>query len=207
MNAKFSPSAKTIAVFDFDHTLVESDSFWPYLGYAAGWPKTIGAFGEGLARLGARRFKDKAGWPETDIRTFLKAHLLSRLLAGRAESQLQDAAVKLTEWTTWKEPVRQALLDHAAAGHHIVIASGGLHLYLPELLKDLPHHGLICTEIGILDGVITGEMVSGNCVRDRKAELVAQYLSKHGPFEESWGYGNLPHDLPMLNLMKHRVII
>jgi phosphoserine phosphatase len=99
------------------------------------------------------------------------------------------------------------LFDHHAKGHTIVIASGGLDLYLPALVKDLPPCAVICTEMEIKDGIITGEMTNGNCVRQRKAELVAAYMAAHGPFDASWGYGNFPHDLPMLELVKYRTIV
>ena len=137
----------------------------------------------------------------------MKAYLLEKLLAGRAVSELAPSVGKLRNWRRWKDAVRKTLLQHHEAGHHIVIASGGLDLYLPELLKDLPHHALICTQVGVTNGTITGEMIFGNCVRLRKAELVAEYIEENGPFAEGWGYGNLPHDLPMLNLLKHRIII
>ena len=198
-----SDAPKTIAVFDFDGTLVKGDSFWFYLYYAAGAWSTFWAVRKSFFLLFWHAHR-----PETyDKRKFIKQQLIDRLLKGRKVKSLQRAAEKLRVWKQWKEPIRAALLDHYAKGHHIVIASGGLDLYLPELLKDLPHHGLICTTIGTKDGVVTGDMVSGNCVRERKAELVAEYLAKNGPFTDSWGYGNLPHDLPMLNLMKQRVIV
>ncbi len=62
---------------------------------------------------------------------------------------------------------------------------------------------MICTTVDIA----TGAMTSGNCVRRHKAEMVAEYMASHGPFGNSWGYGNLPHDLPMLELMKNRIVI
>jgi phosphoserine phosphatase len=101
----------------------------------------------------------------------------------------------------------RALRDHHAQGDKIVIASGGLDLYLPELLQNIPYDALICTQIGTSDDIVTGEMINGNCVRLRKAELVGAWLAANGPFEQSFGYGNYPHDVPMLGLLKHRIIV
>lgn len=194
-----------LAVFDFDGTLVENDSFFPFLGFIAGWPQTALAFSEALALFASRRLqKDPAA---EDHRTFIKARMMERLLAGKPVDAILPAVSRLRGWRRWKESVRTELLRHHAAGHHIVIASGGLDLYLPHLLDDVPHHAIICTQVGIADGKITGAMVSGNCVRARKAERIAEYMARHGPFAESWGYGNLPHDLPMLGLMKHRIVV
>jgi HAD superfamily phosphoserine phosphatase-like hydrolase len=199
-----------IAIFDFDGTLVEGDSFWPFLGLIAGWPKTAITFTRGLALCAIYRLhKTKPG--KSDSRTFIKDYLLRKLIAGKKLKDLPPILEKLRTWRKWKAPIHQALLDHHAKGHHIVIASGGLDLYLPALLRDLPHHALICTEIGIADGVSTGEMVIGNCVRERKAELVADYIKNyqaaHGPLADSWGYGNAPHDVPMLALVRHATLV
>jgi HAD superfamily phosphoserine phosphatase-like hydrolase len=194
---------RTIAIFDFDHTLIEGESFWAFLSFVVGWPRTIMAAVEGLALFAVQRITGK----NVELRTFLKAHLLGRLIAGRRTDDFKPAIEKLRGWIVWKKPIHAALLDHHAKGHRIVIASGGLDIYLPELLKDLPHHAIICTTIGIQNGIVTGEMTFGNCVRDRKAELVTAYLAEHGGFTESWGYGNLPHDLPMLGVLKHRVVV
>jgi phosphoserine phosphatase len=75
------------------------------------------------------------------------------------------------------------------------------------MVKNLPHHALLCTDVGVGDGVVIGDMPLGNCVRQGKAERVATYMKEHGPFGESWGYGNFPDDVPMMNLMKYRVIV
>lgn len=88
----------------------------------------------------------------------------------------------------------------------MVIASGGLDLYLPTVLKAVPYDELICTRAEVT-GALTGAMVGGNCVRARKAAMVQDWLDRHGRFEDSWGYGNAPHDLPMMALMKNRVVI
>ncbi len=204
-NPSLSSENNIVAVFDVDHTLITGDSFWPFLTYTAGWPRAFMA----LARVA---FLFAIGYlkhdPEVaDHRTFIKAQLLQQLLAGKTLNGLGDAIQKLRGWKKWNEPVKQKLLDHYAQGHKIVIASGGLDLYLPQLLKDLPPHELICTEVEVKENIVTGTMPTGNCVRLRKAEMLDVWLVRHGPFADSWGYGNFPHDVPMLNLVAHRVIV
>lgn len=165
----------------------------------AGWPRTFFSLIVALLRYAVKR--------PGNIRTFVKDHLIRDLLKGYEVDDLIPAIELLQSWQKPIEATMEALRDHHARGHHIVIASGGLDLYLPALLENVPHDALICTTIEVKDGIVTGRMVAGNCVRERKAELVAAYIEQHGPFMSSWGYGNLPHDLPMLNLMKHRVIV
>jgi len=194
---------KQLAIFDFDDTLITGDSFLPFLGYVAGKMQTAAALAEAALLLGLSRAKGE----EVETRTFVKAHLLRRLLAGKKRDALRDAALKTAYWQKINRPIMQKLQEHQAAGATIVIASGGLDLYLPEMLRNIPYAALICTDVGVENGIVTGEMIHGNCVRQCKAERVAQWLKSNGPFDETYGYGNYPHDVPMLNLVKHRILV
>ena len=197
----------TLAVFDFDDTLIKGDSLWPFLVNVAGPFRAALALADALYQFARRYLKDKNDPEIADRRTFIKAHMLRRVLAGHTVPDLASAVEKLRGWVRWNEPVRRALFEHYEKGHQIAIVSGGLDLYLPELLSALPPRALICTRMEARDGVLTGEMLSGNCVRNRKAEILGNYIAKNGPFAESWGYGNFPHDVPMLELVKHRIIV
>ncbi len=189
--------SKTVAIFDFDNTLVKGDSLWPFLVAVAGWRRCV------FALLGAVVFGFASG---KDKRTSIKEYLLSHLIAGRRVDDLSRAIEKLKAWPKKREAFNE-LVKHHESGHRIVIASGSLNLYMPSLLEGFPYDDLLCTQMEVIDGVITGKMISGNCVRLRKAELVDEYLKLNGPFDDSWGYGNAPHDLPMLDLVKHRVVV
>jgi HAD superfamily phosphoserine phosphatase-like hydrolase len=162
------------------------------------------ALAQGLADFAKLRLR---GDRETAMRDFVKAALIRRLLTGKRLGQLQNAAVKVRLWQKMNPPVLQALREHSSHGDRIVIASGGLSLYLPEMLRDIPYDALICTDIGVENNLVTGKMINGNCVRQGKAERVAAWLAQNGPFDESWAYGNYPHDVPMMNLVKHRIIV
>lgn len=192
---------RPIAVFDFDGTLVKGDSLWPFLSAVAGWPRCVAALAMAVVRQAMERPQGR------DARTFIKAHLLQSILGGRRVDDLAPAVEKMRGWPKWNEAILEKLKEHHDAGNHVVIASGSLDIYLTALLEKVPYDALICTRMEIEDSVVTGEMISGNCVRRRKAELVADYLITHGPFGESWGYGNAPHDLPMMNLLQHRVVV
>ena len=191
---------RTVAFFDFDKTLAEGESLWPFLVAAAGMPRCLLAVAQGMAAY----LLTPAG---EDRRTIVKDILLRRALAGRHVADLAPAIARMRLWPRWLEPAFSALQKHHAAGDHIVVISGSLDLYLPAMLEGVPHDAIISTTMEVEGGVLTGRMAFGNCVRARKAELVAAYLAQHGPFDDSWGYGNAPHDLPMMDLLKHRVVV
>ncbi|MGB9152411.1 MAG: HAD family hydrolase [Alphaproteobacteria bacterium] len=195
---------KKAAIFDFDHTLIEGDSLWPYLGYAVGKGLSYVALAEALAVLTLRYVQFRQ--PES-ARTFIKDRILRNLLAGKKQAALAPASARTRIWQKENAQMMRRLQEHRANGDVIVIASGSLDLYLPILLRDIPHDALICTEIGVKNGIVTGEMIKGNCVRQNKAARVKEWLDANGPFDETYGYGNYPHDVPMLNLVKHRIIV
>jgi HAD superfamily phosphoserine phosphatase-like hydrolase len=200
-------STRALAVFDFDGTLIEGDALWAFLFFVAGYIRTLLCLAEAILTLRIRQYKDKEDPALKDHRTFIKGWLIDRLLKGKGLGTIKPAMDKLYQWQIWKPDMIAALKDHAAKGHHIVIASGSLDIYLPQLLRDLPHDAVICTEIEMYGDIIVGTMTNGNCVRQRKAELVAEYIAANGPFDETWGYGNFPHDVPMLNLMQYRILV
>jgi phosphatidylglycerophosphatase C len=195
---------RTVALFDFDHTLITGDSFWPFLMAASGRGATAVALGGALTDFARHRLRAEK---TESLRTFVKGILLRRLVAGRSPGDFASAAEHTRQWQTENPAIMRRLRAHHAAGDIVVIASGGLDLYLPALLRDVPHHALICTEIGIENGILTGAMINGNCVRLKKAERVRDWLATNGPFDESFAYGNYPHDLPMMELVRHRIIV
>lgn len=195
---------KRVAVFDFDGTLIKGNSLWPFLIYASNALFVFASVVEGLACFVLKRALRR---PTESRRTFVKGFLLQRILKGKKQEALKDAAFKVFMWREINEPLIQKLQEHHAKGDTIVIASGSLNLYMPQLLRDIPHDALICTEVGVENGIVTGVMIKGNCVRKGKAAHVKAWLDAHGPFDDSFGYGNAPHDLPMLELVKHRMVV
>ncbi len=197
-------SPRRVAIFDFDNTLILGDSLMPFLRYAVGPIRAYATAIEGIVRYAVLRAQGKE---TASLRTSVKDFLLHRLLKGHTRDELSKAIAKTCQWQRVNEPVMQTLREHRERGDMIVIASGSLDVYLGELLRGVPHDVLICTDIGVQNGILTGEMINGNCVRLKKAERLKAWLETHGPFDETFGYGNYPHDVPMLNLVKHRVIV
>lgn len=194
---------RRIAIFDFDGTLVGGDSLLPYLGRVAGRMRTGLVFARairaGLMSAGAN--------PDDDLRTRIKAGMLRRALTGVPLAVARDAAERMRGWQRWHEPTLSALKRHADAGDLVVVATGGLSLYIPTLLHGLPVDRILATDMEVRDGVLTGQIQGGNCVRAEKARRVAALLYELGPFDESHGYGNRPSDLPFLALMSHPTVI
>jgi len=194
-----------VAFFDFDGTLVRGDSLLPFLSLIVGKKRarlSLMRAVHGAIQLHA--MKRQLG---SDIRTSTKAILLRLTLTDVPVAEARAAAERLSGWVRWNRPILDALKAHQDAGRRVVVATGALDLYMPELLKDLGIDDLLATGLEEVDGVLTGHMKGGNCVRAMKAQRVSAYLHHHGPFGETWGYGNRPSDVPMLDLLHNKVIV
>ncbi len=195
-----------IAIFDFDGTLIQGDSLIPFCEFVAGKAEARRALLASVRDAVMRHARDpRLG---ADIRTTVKSLWLRRTLAGATLDRAGEAAERLASWVRWHTPILDALHRHADKGDHVVVATGALALYMPRLIRDLPVHHLMATEIGVEGGRLTGEIAGGNCVREEKARRVQAYLEERGPFEAgTWGYGNRPSDLPFLALMRHPTVV
>lgn len=192
-----------IAIFDFDGTLIAGDSLPRFLDEVAGVPRTRTAMVAAVA--GALAAHAVGRPPGADFPGSVKALLLRTLLKDIPLTAAYDAGRRLKARLRWLTPQVEALHRHATAGHRIVVASGALDVYLPILLQGLPVDDVLATDMELRDDRLTGRLAAGNCVRALKAERVRPLLAAAGG--PSWGYGNRPHDLPMLALVDHPTII
>lgn len=197
--------SRGVAIFDFDGTLVQGDSLVPFVERLVGRRKARTAFLLSVQR--ALRQAARRPGPGFDIRTAVKTGFLARTLKGVPVTRAQDAATALRPWLRWHPPLLDTLRRHADKGDRVVVATGALALYMPALLDGLPVDALLATELECKDGVLTGHLSGGNCVREEKARRVTAYLAEHGPFTATWGYGNRPSDLPFLALMQHPTVV
>lgn len=198
-----SPLAPGLAVFDFDGTLVRGDSLLPYLRQVVGGPGL--AWRLPLAVLAA------AVTGGEDFKTRFKRALIRRCLAGMPVERARAAARAMRDWPRWHPPMRDALISHHQRGHHVLVATGALAIYMRELLTAdapmLPVDTLLATELEEREGRLTGELRGGNCVRGEKARLLADWMGRHRLNTPSWGYGNAPSDLPFLAMMDHATVV
>lgn len=192
---------RALAVYDFDNTLIKGDSLWLFLAALCGrGPAALYAAAAVLLMLGqAECYRDR--------RTAFKRAWLRLALRGKTTSACQQAAHVVRLQVQWKTEVLKTLEQHAASGAEIVIATGALDSYIATVLEGVPYHVVLCTGMAVLGGQLTGNLKTPNTVRQAKADLVAEYIKRRGPFSRIYGYGNRPSDLPMLALCDDAFII
>lgn len=202
-----------IAIFDFDDTLVYSDTLLTFLGALIGTPKSRLFLGYSIL-IGMLIWGSKAFSKSFDYRTNIKKRWLSLCLKDRPITAIPHAIDLLTKKTLWKEDILDILKSHIIKGDKIVIATGALDIYIHPLLDamktklgvDFAYDHIICTAAEIENGYLTGRLASKNTVRYDKRDLVQSYL-KATPHTLAFGYGNAPSDLPFLSLCDQKMVI
>jgi HAD superfamily hydrolase (TIGR01490 family) len=192
--------SRGVALFDLDYTLTRQDSFPMWIAMLVGWRRTLRAFT--MAGFALRPGR-------SDIRGHAKEAILRWSVRGATVAEAQAAGRLLGRRIRWRQPVVDALHAHRDAGRAVVIATGAPELYVAPLLRaaDIKADAIIATELEVVGGKLTGRLAGANCVRDEKARRCAEWITANGPFGESWGYGNRPHDLAMLDLTDHPTVI
>jgi HAD superfamily hydrolase (TIGR01490 family) len=189
------------AFFDFDDTLTHGDTLPLWLATLHGWPWTVAAYAI-AGSIGG--FIPAAG--VSDRRGRIKSLLLKLTVRGMPADRAAAVGTILKARVKWRDETIAAMRAHHEAGVRIVVVTGAATIYLPELLAGLPVDEVLGTELEIVDGCLTGRIAGVNCVRAAKAAKVAEWLATHRP-DETWGYGNAPHDLKMLDLVDHATVI
>jgi HAD superfamily hydrolase (TIGR01490 family) len=192
--------SRGVAIFDLDHTLTRQDSLPMWIAILVGWRRTLRAFT--MAGFALRPGR-------ADLRGRAKELVLRWSIRGATVAEAQAAGRLLGGRIRWRENMVAALNAHREAGCAIVIATGAPEIYVAALLRagGIKADAIVATAVEIVDGKLTGRLAGPNCVRDEKARRVTEWVAANGPFTESWGYGNRPHDLAMLALTDHPTVI
>ncbi|MEO8389124.1 MAG: HAD-IB family hydrolase [Polaromonas sp.] len=190
-----------VAAFDFDGTLTRRDTFTVFLARGLGWPRFLWALlrcSPWLAGYALRLVPNHVA----------KGKLMQATLAGRSLAEMQD-------WTArWlardfpgqlREDAMARLAWHRSAGHCCVMVSASPDIYLPVVAQQLGFDALICTEMEVQDGHLTGRMRTPNCHGEQKVlRLQAWARERFGPTSLDgvtlYAYGDTSGDKPMLRL-------
>lgn len=193
-----------VAAFDFDGTLTRGDSLLPFLAGALGWPRFAWALFKSLPWLAGHAL----GLVRNDV---AKAKLFKAAWTGVPVAKAQGWA---THWAEHKLPgllqdwTLRRLAWHQAAGHCCVIVSASPSIYLQAATDRLGLDGLVCTELDVAGGRLTGAMRSPNCHGEQKVlRLQAWLAERFSPAEREgltlYAYGDTAGDRPMLAMADH----
>ncbi|MGB4116705.1 MAG: HAD family hydrolase [Polaromonas sp.] len=192
-----------IAAFDFDGTLTRRDTLMPFLARGLGWPRFLLALlmcSPWLAAFVLRLIPNHVAKQKLLLATlknkttFDMDDWTSRWLANDFPGQLQG-------WTMAR------LAEHQQAGHCCVLVSASPDIYLKRVAKDLGFDALLCTEIAVEGGRLTGQMKTPNCHGDQKVLRLKAWMAERFGLSSGaqvvYAYGDTSGDKPMLRLAAH----
>ena len=198
-----------MAAFDFDGTLTDGGSAFPWLISLCGPVAVLRAtfrFSPGLIKAAI------TGGAAADQ---VKERLFTRLIGGLPVAEVDRrsrsfAARHLARHL--RDDTRRRLEWHRRQGHHTVIVSASPECYVGPAAEELGVDGVVATRLAVGGGgLLTGGYEGKNCRGAEKyARLVVHLranglLSGNGEQPVLWAYGNSRGDLRLLNAADHGV--
>jgi phosphatidylglycerophosphatase C len=202
--ARPDPDRPVVAAFDFDGTLTDRGSVWPFLAAVSGRRRVVQA---ALAHVGALAAAAAFGGRHADA---AKEALFVGTLGGLDEAELEAGATQfgLDHYRRHaRADVRDRLEWHRAQGHRLLIVSASPEIYLTPLGRELAVDGVIATRLAVDgDGRMTGGYDGKNCRGQEKIDRVRHWMAQSGPHRGDdptitpflWAYGNSKGDRRLL---------
>ncbi|MSR65004.1 MAG: HAD family hydrolase [Verrucomicrobiae bacterium] len=194
----------TAAFFDFDSTIVRGDSIIPFTRFLMrkGVPGFLHKLHLGFAVL----LHHARAYNNDDVK-----RVFARQFAGHKVDEVEKLCREFCETTLTPLVYRQArerIAKHRKDGHVVVIASASLTVYLEMFGKQLGADHVIGTVLEQRDGAYTGRLATPNCLKEEKIvrlRAMPDFKRMHKP--ACFAYSDHIHDLPMLAMVGHPVLV
>jgi len=205
-----APARPTVAVFDFDGTLTDGGSVFPFLTSLRGlWPvlRTVLRLAPGLLRAAIM-----SGTAADEV----KEKVFGRLLAGLPVDEVDRRGAAFAR-RHLKNHLRQDTLRrlewHRRQGHYTVVVSASPECYVSPAGAELGVDGVVATRLAVGGGgLLTGGYEGKNCRGAEKYARLVVHLRAKGLLSSNgggqpvlWAYGNSRGDLRLLNAADHGV--
>jgi HAD superfamily hydrolase (TIGR01490 family) len=102
----------------------------------------------------------------------------------------------------------EAIKEHKAQGHSIVLLSGSLDFLLAPLREEVRADHLIAANMEVVKGKLTGRIVGRFPYGSYKAALIQHFATEHGlDFSQSYAYADHHTDHEVLRLFGNPIVI
>lgn len=184
---------KNLALFDFDGTLCNTDSFTGFIFYSL---KKRHILKQGIKVLPFIKAYCLNLYPAHYMRPKLFAAMFSNMAIAEFNDIADHYALRLLDQLN--PDIYQQLLKHQRNGDDVVLVSASLNLYLRPFCEQL-NIDLVCTEIEVEQQYMTGRLNTPDCSAEQKRLRV---LEKYNPedYQKIYAYGNSKEDLAMFKL-------
>ena len=185
---------KKLALFDFDGTITDKDSFMGFITYVAGTLR----FYIGFLIMGPFMAAFLAGFYPAQK---MKERAITHFFMNRTEEELNALARRFTDDKInglVKQSARDRIAWHKEENHDIAIVSASCSLWLEPWCRD---NGLllISSKMEIKDKKITGKLSGPNCKGAEKVKRIKEKFNLDD-YSYIYAYGDSSGDTQMLEL-------
>lgn len=196
-----APKGKQIgAFFDYDGTLIEGFSV------SAIYRDRIRRLDVGLSELAQTVLIGLRGVEnEQDYAAVLE--VTKPMLAGQTYAEMLAEGERLFKHETsslLRPQMWQIIRAHREQGHRIVIASSATRFQIDPIAREIEADHALCTEVEVVDGVLTGEFLGRPLWGPGKAAAVRSLAREHDiDLDASFAYSDGSEDVPYLEAVGH----
>lgn len=186
-----------LALFDFDGTLTRRDTYTRLLRYAAGSAR----FYTSVAML----LPAFAGYIIGRVsRTDLKIRILTQCLGGCPLARYHELANQFARDHVprlLREDAVQCLRWHRNRGDRVIVVSASMREWLEPFCRE--HNvELLCTEVEVMGGRLTGRLASANCSGVEKVRRLQRHVDLTH-YDVIHAYGDSRGDRELLAIAHH----
>ncbi len=188
---------KALALFDFDLTITDRDSFMPFMVFAFGWMKTLCV----LILFSPQALLCLAGFMS---RKRFKELIFGKTIKGWTKEKFHDTAFdfyqkKMRNW------LRKTAIDeikrHLENNTDVSLVSASPEEWLWPFTEEFGIN-LIGTKLETKDGIYTGKIVGENCRKAEKVRRVKEIYDLEN-YSDIYAYGDSAGDYEMLKIANH----
>jgi HAD superfamily hydrolase (TIGR01490 family) len=134
-----------------------------------------------------------------------------RWVKGMAEDTMEDLCSDVCRDVLLPSVYKDAINEiefHKSKNARVVILSSALKKICIDIARSLNIDDIICSELEVSDGYLTGRPIGRLCFGEEKAIRLLAYCEKYNKTtSESWYYGDSMADLPALSKVGHPVCV
>ena len=200
-----APSGPHVAAyFDYDGTVIDGYSAGAFYRHrlrslSMSVPELLRTVVAGLRGIHSRE----------DFEAFLALSL--EAWSGHPESELDELGERLFRDEIANRlhlGVWQLVQAHREKGHRVVLASSATRFQVVPMARELEADDVLCTELEVADGVLTGRVAGRSLWGTAKAEAALADARRHGvDLTASFAYSNGDEDVPLLEAVGHPVAV
>jgi len=190
-------NSRVLALFDFDGTISNKDSFFDFIKFTNNPFKTIGGLIYLFPTLLLYLLDFMPNWRTKEI-------VFEYFYKGMPQNVLEALGMQYCEMginNILKQSALEKIKWHQKQNHRVILVTASLDIWLAEWTKRMKIE-LIATHPEYENGVITGKLEGKNCWGPEKVTRIKSLLNL-SDYEIIYAYGDSRGDTEMLKIATH----